>query len=238
MDIISRHTVSWKNWTKDHRVKDQGSVQNESNKLNKLIGMIDCSFTWLSQDLPYAKTKIRENTKYWKSHTTLWKCQFSPTDYELILNPWSLILDPWSGDPWSSIFRKPPTNWPSEGVYLLIDYLTWIGRGVRDFGCVIMEFSSSIIGFTTPPLLYWQFVGSQFSIVSPPPPLNTLFATTDPLRYPWKPLDPPKFSPPSDSKSDWPLLNSRWLQIFHLLRQFGELRSFHFAPHEYIYLRG
>ena len=43
--------------------------------------MIDCSSTWLSQDLPYAKAKIRENTKYWKSHTTLWKCQFSPTDY-------------------------------------------------------------------------------------------------------------------------------------------------------------
>ena len=33
------------------RIKDQGSVQNESNKLNKLIGMIDCSSTWLSQDL-------------------------------------------------------------------------------------------------------------------------------------------------------------------------------------------
>ena len=128
-DIISRHTVSWKNWTKDHRIKDQGSVQNESNKLNKLIGMIDCSSTWLSQDLPYAKTKIRENTKYWKSHTTLWKCQFSPTDYELILNPWSLILDPWSGNPWSSIFRKPPTNWPSEGVYLLIDYSPGKGGG-------------------------------------------------------------------------------------------------------------
>ena len=63
------------------RIKDQGSVQNESNKLNKLIGMIDCSSTWLSQDLPYAKAKIRENTKYWKSHTTSWKCQFSPTDY-------------------------------------------------------------------------------------------------------------------------------------------------------------
>ena len=36
---------------------------------------------WLSQDLPYAKVKIRENTNYWKSDTTLWKCQFSPTDY-------------------------------------------------------------------------------------------------------------------------------------------------------------
>ena len=85
-----------KNWIKDHqitgsRIKDQGSVQNESNKLNKLIGVIDCSSTWLSQDLPYAKAKIRENTKYWKSHNTLWKCQFSPTDYKLILNPWSLI---------------------------------------------------------------------------------------------------------------------------------------------------
>ena len=81
---------------KDHRTKDQGSVENESNKLNKLIGMIDCSSTWLSQDLPYAQAKIRENkrnrhkynrynkhkyTKYWKSHTTLKKCQFSPTDY-------------------------------------------------------------------------------------------------------------------------------------------------------------
>ena len=63
------------------RIKDQGSVQNESNKLNKLIGVIDCSSTWLSQDLPYAKAKIRENTKYWKSHTPSWKCQFSPTDY-------------------------------------------------------------------------------------------------------------------------------------------------------------
>ena len=30
---------------KDHRIKDQGSVQNESNKLNKLIGMIYCSST-------------------------------------------------------------------------------------------------------------------------------------------------------------------------------------------------
>ena len=27
------------------RIKDQGSVENESNKLNKLIGMIDCSST-------------------------------------------------------------------------------------------------------------------------------------------------------------------------------------------------
>ena len=75
---------------RDHLIKDQGSVQNESNKLNKLIGMIDCSSTWLSQDLPYAQAKIRENkrnrhkynrynkhkyTKYWKSHTTLKKCQ-------------------------------------------------------------------------------------------------------------------------------------------------------------------
>ena len=96
-DIISRHTVSWKNWIEDHQITrspDQGSVQNESNKLNKLIGMIDCSSTWLSQDLPYAKAKIRENTKYWKSHNTLWKCQFSPTDNKLILNLWSLILDP------------------------------------------------------------------------------------------------------------------------------------------------
>ena len=25
--------------------------------------MIDCSSTWISQDLPYAKGKIRENTK-------------------------------------------------------------------------------------------------------------------------------------------------------------------------------
>ena len=71
--------VSWKNRIKDHwitvsRIKDQGSVQNELNKLNKLIGMIDCSSSWLSQDLPYAKAKIRENTEYWKSHTTLWKC--------------------------------------------------------------------------------------------------------------------------------------------------------------------
>ena len=71
--------VSWKNRIKDHwitvsRIKDQGSVQNELNKLNKLIGVIDCSSSWLSQDLPYAKAKIRENTEYWKSHTTLWKC--------------------------------------------------------------------------------------------------------------------------------------------------------------------
>ena len=58
----------------DHRIT--GSVQNKSNKLNKLIGVIDCSSTWLSQDLPYAKAKIRENTKYWKGHTTLWKCQW------------------------------------------------------------------------------------------------------------------------------------------------------------------
>ena len=36
---------------KDHQTKDEGSVQNASNKLNKLIGMIDCSSTWLSQDL-------------------------------------------------------------------------------------------------------------------------------------------------------------------------------------------
>ena len=38
------HT-SWKkneSRIKDHRTKDQGSVQNELNKLNKLIGMIDC----------------------------------------------------------------------------------------------------------------------------------------------------------------------------------------------------
>ena len=27
------------------RIKDQGLVQNESNKLNKLMGMIDCSST-------------------------------------------------------------------------------------------------------------------------------------------------------------------------------------------------
>ena len=33
------------------RIKDQGSNQNESNKLNKLIGMIDCSSTWRSQGL-------------------------------------------------------------------------------------------------------------------------------------------------------------------------------------------
>ena len=58
----------------DHRIT--GSVQNKSNKLNKLIGVIDCSSTWLSQDLPYAKSKIRENTKYWKGYTTLWKCQW------------------------------------------------------------------------------------------------------------------------------------------------------------------
>ena len=79
-------SVSWKNRIKDHwitvsRIKDQGSVQNEWNKLNKLIGVIDCSSSWLSQDLPYAKAKIRENTEYWKSHTNLWKCQFSPTDF-------------------------------------------------------------------------------------------------------------------------------------------------------------
>ena len=70
----------------DHRIKDQASVQNESNKLNKLIGIIDCSFTWLSQYMSYAQAKIRENkrnrhkynrydkykyTKYWKGHTTL-----------------------------------------------------------------------------------------------------------------------------------------------------------------------
>ena len=50
---------SWKNSIKDHRIiglrieiedrgsriKDQGSVQNELNKLNKLMGMIDCSST-------------------------------------------------------------------------------------------------------------------------------------------------------------------------------------------------
>ena len=94
------HT-SWKKMNRGSRItgpriKDQGSVENESNKLNKLIGMIDCSSTWLSQHLPYAQAKIRENkrnrhkynrynkhkyTKYWKSHTTLKKCQFSPTDY-------------------------------------------------------------------------------------------------------------------------------------------------------------
>ena len=82
---------------KDHRTKDQGSVQNESNKLNKLIGMIDCSFTWFSQYLPYGQAKIRENkrnrhkynrynkhkyTKYWKSHTTLKKCQI--LSYQLL----------------------------------------------------------------------------------------------------------------------------------------------------------
>ena len=48
----------------DHGIKDQGSVQNESSKLNKLIGMIECSSTSLSQDLTYAKAKIRQNTKY------------------------------------------------------------------------------------------------------------------------------------------------------------------------------
>ena len=59
--------------------------------------MIDCSSTWLSQDLPYAQAKIRENkrnrhkynrynkhkyTKYWKSHTTLKKCQI--LSYQLL----------------------------------------------------------------------------------------------------------------------------------------------------------
>ena len=40
--------VSWKNWIEDHWITgspDQGSVQNESNKFNKLIGMTDCSST-------------------------------------------------------------------------------------------------------------------------------------------------------------------------------------------------
>ena len=48
---------SWKNSIKDHRIiglriedrgsriKDQGSVQNELNKLNKLMDIIDCSST-------------------------------------------------------------------------------------------------------------------------------------------------------------------------------------------------
>ena len=45
--------------------------------------MINCSSTWISQDLPYAEAKIRENTKNYEKaiDTTLWKCQFSPTDY-------------------------------------------------------------------------------------------------------------------------------------------------------------
>ena len=202
--------------------------------------MIDCSFTWLSQDLPYAKTKIRENTKYWKSHTTLWKCQFSPTDYELILNPWSLILDPWSLIRWSlTQYFQETADKLAVWRGLFTNRLSHLERegGEGFWLCYNGIFLIHYRFYDPPPLLYWQFVGSQFSIVSPPP-LNTLFATTDPLRYPWKPLDPPKFSPPSDNKSDWPLINSRWLQIFHLLRQFGELRSFHFAPHEYIYLRG
>ena len=87
-------SVSWKNRIKDHwitvsRIKDQRSVQNELNKLNKLIGVIDCSSSWLSQDLPYAKAKIRENTEYWKSHTTLWKCQFSRT-FRTAIEDWPL----------------------------------------------------------------------------------------------------------------------------------------------------
>ena len=72
--------VSWKNWIKDHRIKDQGSVQNESNNLNK-----SCLIAHL-RDSVNAQAKIRENkrnrhkynrynkhkyTKYWKSHTKL-----------------------------------------------------------------------------------------------------------------------------------------------------------------------
>ena len=64
--ISSGGLTDWKNWIKyhwitgsritgsrikDHQTKDQGSVQNESNELNKLIGMVDCSSTWRSQDL-------------------------------------------------------------------------------------------------------------------------------------------------------------------------------------------
>ena len=79
-----RITGSLDHGIKDHQITgsriteslDQGSIQNESNKLNKLISVIDSSSTWLSQDLLYAKAKIRENTKYWKGHTTLWKCQW------------------------------------------------------------------------------------------------------------------------------------------------------------------
>ena len=173
MDIISRHTVSWKNWTKDHRVKDQGSVQNESNKLNKLIGMIDCSFMWLSQDLPYAKTKIRENTKYWKSHTTLWKCQFSPIDYELILNPWSLILDPWSLIRWSLIqYFQETADKLAVWRGLFTNRLSHLEReGGEGFWLCYNGIFLIHYRFYDPPLLYWQFVGSQFSIVSLPPPL-------------------------------------------------------------------
>ena len=72
--------VSWWNWIKDHRIKDQGSVQNESNNLNK-----SCLIAHL-RDSVNAQAKIRENkrnrhkynrynkhkyTKYWKSHTKL-----------------------------------------------------------------------------------------------------------------------------------------------------------------------
>ena len=55
--LLSTVNFSWKNSIEDNwiiglriedrgsRIKDQGSVQNELNKLNKLIGMIDCSST-------------------------------------------------------------------------------------------------------------------------------------------------------------------------------------------------
>ena len=49
------------------------------------MGMIDWSLMWLNQDLLYAQAKMREEQtksaqikynilKYWKSHTTFWKC--------------------------------------------------------------------------------------------------------------------------------------------------------------------
>ena len=52
--------------------------------------MTDCSSTWLSQDLPYDKAKIRENTKYWKAIPLCGSVNFRLPTIRTTIEDWQL----------------------------------------------------------------------------------------------------------------------------------------------------
>ena len=52
--------------------------------------MTDCSSTWLSQDLPYGKAKIRENTKYWKAIPLCGSVNFRLPTIRTTIEDWQL----------------------------------------------------------------------------------------------------------------------------------------------------
>ena len=51
--------------------------------------MTDCPSTWLSQDLPYGKAKIRENTKYWKAIPLCGSVNFRLPTIRTTIEDWS-----------------------------------------------------------------------------------------------------------------------------------------------------